>query len=113
MKGDNMNKTLLVILGTVFSALPAFAEEVANQAAASAGVGNAGLYALAAGLGLGIAALGGSLAQGKIGAAAMDGIARNPQAQQSVFIPMILALVFVETLVLFTFAVAFLLQGKI
>ena len=98
-----MKRSIYFALLTFFTALPAFAQ----------GVGDSGYYALAAGLGLGLAALGGALGQGKIGAAAMDGIARNPQAQQNVFIPMILALVFVETLVLFTFAVAFLLQGKI
>lgn len=106
-----MRRSLLIFWGAMLSTLPAFAEEVAKAADASGG--SAGLYAIGAGLGLGIAALGGSLGQGKIGAAAMDGIARNPQARQSVFIPMILALVFVETLVLFTFAVAFLLQSKI
>ena len=106
-----MKRSLIMFWGAILSTLPAFAEEAVK--AADAAGGNSGLYAIGAGLGLAIAALGGSLGQGKIGAAAMDGIARNPQARQSVFIPMILALVFVETLVLFTFAVAFLLQDKI
>ncbi len=54
-----------------------------------------GMYALAAGLAMGIAALGGALAQGKIGAAAMDGIARNPQAQGNMFTSMIIGLVLI------------------
>jgi F-type H+-transporting ATPase subunit c len=94
----------MLFVGTLMASLPAFAQ--------SAGSGEKGMYAIAAGLGLALAALGGSMGQGKIGAAAMDGIARNPQAKDSLFIPMILALVFVETLVLFTFALAFLIQAK-
>jgi F-type H+-transporting ATPase subunit c len=58
---------------------------------------------IAAAFGMGIAAFGCGLGQGKIGAAALEGIARNPGAAQSIFTPMLLSLAFVETLVLFTF----------
>ncbi len=58
---------------------------------------------IAAAFGMGIAAFGCGLAQGKIGAAALEGIARNPGAAKSIFTPMLLSLAFVETLVLFTF----------
>ncbi len=71
------------------------------------------MYALGAGIALGLAVIGGGLGQGKIGAAAMDGIARNPQASGSLFVPMIIALVFVETLILFTWVVANGLASKI
>jgi F-type H+-transporting ATPase subunit c len=47
------------------------------------------------------------LGQGKIGSAALEGIARNPGAAKAMFTPMILALVFVETLVLFTLLIVF------
>jgi len=50
-----------------------------------------------------IAAFGCGLGQGKIGSAALEGIARNPGAAKSMFTPLILSLAFVETLVLFTF----------
>ena len=59
-----------------------------------------------AGLGIGLAALGGSFGQGKTATAALEGMARNPQAAGSLFTPMMIALVFTETLVLFAFAVA-------
>ncbi len=109
-----MKRSLFITIAALFSAMPAFAQEVAHEAtAAAAGIGNSGLFAIGAGVALGVAALGGALAQGKIGAAAMDGIARNPQAQSNIFTPMIIALVFVETLVLFTFVLALLIQGRI
>jgi len=72
-----------------------------------------GMIALAAGLGLSLAAFGAALAQGKIAAAALEGIARNPGAQGKIQTPMILGLAFAESLVIFTFVVAFLLQNKV
>lgn len=111
----NMKKAIssLVIF---LSALPALAQEDVAGAiikAASSGIGNSGLFALGAGLAIGVAALGGALAQGKIGSAAMDGIARNPQAQKSMFVPMIIGLVLVESLVIYSLVIAFMLVGKI
>ena len=104
-----MKTKVFTMIATLIAVAPAFAQEAAVAAASSAG--DHGMIALAAALALGLAVIGGALGQGKIGAAAMDGIARNPQAK--LFIPMILALVFVETLVLFTFLVASGLAGKI
>jgi F-type H+-transporting ATPase subunit c len=65
--------------------------------------------AIAAGFGVAIAAFGCGLGQGRIAAAACEGIARNPGATDGVRGAMILGLVFVETLTLFTFALGFLL----
>lgn len=101
--------TLLSLLATVIS-LPAFAEEAATAAVSASG--DLGSYALAAGLAIGVAALGGALGQGKIGAAAMDGIARNPQARKDMFVPMILGLVLIESLVIYAFVIAFMVIGK-
>src|ERR1700685_3518725 len=69
--------------------------------------------ALAAGFGVAIAAFGCGLGQGRIAAAACEGIARNPGAAGGVRAGMILGLVFVETLTLFTFALGFLLYTKL
>lgn len=102
-----MKKQLLLVSAALLSAAPAFAQE------AAAGMTDKGLFALGAAVALCVAALGGALGQGKVGAAAMEGLARNPQARDSIFVPMIIALVFIETLVLFTFALSFLLQGRI
>ena len=101
-----MKRLFFTTFATLLAAVPAFAQ----GAAAS---GDYGLYAIGAGIALGLAVIGGGLGQGKIGAAAMDGIARNPQASGSLFVPMIIALVFVETLILFTWVVANGIAGKI
>ena len=98
--------TALVILG--FSSL-AFAQG-ATQAEIVAS--NSGLIALAAGLGLGLAALGGALAQGRAAATALDGIARNPGAADKIRGPMILGLALIESLVIYALIIAFLLLGK-
>ena len=50
---------------------------------------------------LGLAALGGTLAQGRAVSSALEGIARNPEAQGKIFTPMILGLAFIESLVIF------------
>ena len=80
------------------------------QGGEAAAVGNKGLLWIAAIFGVGIAAFGCGLGQGRIGAAAQEGIARNPGAAKSMFIPMILALAFVETLVLLTFVTVFIVK---
>jgi len=72
-----------------------------------------GLLALAVGLGLPIAVLGGALGQGKAAAAALEGMARQPEAISKIQTAMILALAFIESLVIFTFVFLFLLNGKV
>ena len=69
--------------------------------------------ALGAGLAIGLAALGGALGQARAAAAALEGISRNPGAAPRIQTPMILGLALIESLVLFAFAIAFLLLGKI
>lgn len=72
-----------------------------------------GYIALAAGLGLGIAALGGALAQGRAASAALEGISRNPGASGKIFTPMILGLALIESLVIYALVIAFMLVGKL
>jgi F-type H+-transporting ATPase subunit c len=67
---------------------------------------------LAAGLGIGIAAFGGALGQGKAAAAALDGIARNPNASGKLFTPMILGLALIESLVIYALVVSIVLVFK-
>ena len=61
---------------------------------------------LAAALAISIAAFGGALGQGKTAAAALEGIARNPAAQPKIFVPMIIGLALIESLVLYAFVIA-------
>lgn len=104
-----MRKNFLLGLAALVSS-SAWAQEAAAHAA---GMSDKALFGLAAGLAIGIAALGGALGQSKIGAAAMEGIARNPQAQQSMFVSMIIGLVLIESLVIYSLVIAFMLVGKI
>jgi len=72
-----------------------------------------GLLAMAVGLGLPIAVLGGAMGQGKAAAAALEGMARQPEVIGKLQTGMILALAFIESLVIFTFVFLFLLNGKV
>lgn len=72
-----------------------------------------GLLSLAVGLGLPIAVLGGALGQGKAASAALEGMARQPEMFGRMQTAMILALAFIESLVIFTFVFLFLLNSKV
>jgi F-type H+-transporting ATPase subunit c len=102
-------KKLFTILALTIVALPAFAQE---GTAAVANSSNAGMLGFAAAFAIGIAAFGGALGQGKAAQAALDGIARNPAAQGKLFVPMIIGLALIESLVIYAFVIAFMLIGK-
>ncbi|VBB46028.1 ATP synthase subunit c [uncultured Paludibacter sp.] len=70
------------------------------QAAADAGIGTMG-----AGLGAGLATIGAGLGIGKIGGAAMEGIARQPEAAGDIRMNMIIAAALVEGVALFAVVV--------
>lgn len=72
-----------------------------------------GLTALAAGLAIGLGALGGTLAQGNAAKATYESIARNPQAAGKINTPFFIGMAFIESLVIFAWVMAFFLQGKV
>jgi len=86
---------------------------VEAAAAAPGDTAAKGVIALAAGVAIAVAAFGAALGQGRVGAAAMESIGRNPNAADKIFLPLILGLAFIEALALYGFVIAFLLQGKI
>jgi F-type H+-transporting ATPase subunit c len=101
-----LSSLTLVVFSLLFAVDPAFAAE----GAASTPI--FGDYAhLAAGFGIGIAVLGAALGQGKIAAAALEGIGRNPGAAGAMFVPFMIGLALVESLVLFAFLVTNGLSG--
>lgn len=69
--------------------------------------------AIAAGLGMALAAFGGALGQGRAASAALEGISRNPNASDKLFTPMILGLALIESLVIYSLIISILLLGKI
>jgi F-type H+-transporting ATPase subunit c len=94
-------------LALAVMAIPAMA-----QAGAATGAGDnqftVNAYrVLAAGLGFGLAAGLGGLGQGRIGAAAVEGAARNPGAAGTVQTMMIIGLALIESLVLLALVIVF------
>ena len=86
-------KSFVMAMLGVLIASPAFAET-------GMGSDSSGLIALAAGLGLGMAALGTALGQGRATAAAMESIGRNPNSADKIQTPLIIGLALMEALTL-------------
>ena len=99
---------VMAVLGMLLIANPAFAETAHGRRQL-----DQGLIALAAGLGLGMAALGTALGQGRATAAAMESIGRNPNSADKIQTPLIIGLALMEALTLYALVIAFFLQGKI
>ncbi len=104
--------TTMVTAAVLMSPLFAMAQEAAAGAAAGSPL-RAGLIAIAANIGIGIAAFGSALGQGRMAAAAMESIGRNPNSAGQIFTPMIIGLAFIEALTLYALVIAFFLQAKI
>ena len=105
-------KKMLTVLGSLAAALlvsaVAMAEGVAEGASSMSGS-----YAFAAAAVMGLAAAVGTYSQSRAAAAALEGIARNPQARDPIFVPLILSLALMESLVILSFVIAFAIVGKI
>ncbi len=108
-----MTRKNLVSLFTFFSAIFASSFAFAAEGEVVHLQGGDGLALLGAALAISIAAVGGALGQAKAGAAALEGIARNPGAAGKVFTPMILALALIESLVIYALLIAFQIVGKV
>ncbi|MBI4872233.1 MAG: ATP synthase F0 subunit C [Candidatus Riflebacteria bacterium] len=69
--------------------------------------------AIAAGFGLPIAVLSAARAQGTAAAAALEGIARQPEAAGKIQLAMIIALALIESLVIYALLMFFMLYGSL
>jgi len=92
----------ITFLSTLFITSVAFAQD----AIASNENDVAMWKALAAGIGIGIAAFGGSLGQGRAAAAALESIGRNPNAADKLQTPLILSLALIESLVIYALLIS-------
>jgi F-type H+-transporting ATPase subunit c len=110
---EKQMKKLLGVLGALFATL--ITSGLASAAEAAAGTDSQAQVAIAisAGVAVAIAAFGAALGQGRVGAAAMESIGRNPNAADRLFLPLVLTLALLEALALYGFVIAILLQGKI
>ena len=101
-----LKKIVIFTLTLLVLAIPALAQAGAadNESTVTAykAIGGA-LSVIGFGLAAGLAGLG----QGKIGAAALEGTARNPSAAGKIQTMMILGLAFVESLVIFALVITF------
>jgi F-type H+-transporting ATPase subunit c len=102
-------RNILAIMAFALSATSASAEE-ATTAVATATTGGEMKF-LAAALGIAIAAFGGAFGQARAATAALEGIARNPAAGKGLFLPMIIGLALIESLVLYAFVISFKILG--
>jgi F-type H+-transporting ATPase subunit c len=108
-------RKLFAMLGGLFISLLSSGVALAAAEGAAAG-GDSQMkaaIAIAAGLGVAIAAFGAALGQGRVGAAAMESIGRNPNAADKLFLPLVLSLALLEALALYGFVIAIILTGKI
>jgi F-type H+-transporting ATPase subunit c len=107
-------KKLFSLLGVMGAWLLASGVAMAAEGAtASGGDSTKAAIAIAAGFGVAIAAFGAALGQGRVGAAAMESIGRNPNAADKLFLPLVLSLALLEALALYGFVIAIILTGKI
>jgi len=107
IKEIDMRKFGKLVLWTLIAmVLPAVAF-AAGDGDASAGLGRG----IGAGLAVGLAGLGCGIGQGLTAGNTTAGIARNPGAAGSMFTNFILAMVLIESIAIYGFVIAFMLQG--
>lgn len=102
-----MTTRLIKIVALLVAMFPA-----AAFAEAGAATSGSDLLPLGTALAIGVAALGGTLGQGKAVSAALESIGRNPAASGALGTPMLLGLAFIESLVILAFVIAFSMLGK-
>lgn len=98
--------SLFLLLTSLLTSAVAFAEEGGAE-----GGGGDGMWIkyLSAALAIGVAASVGAIAQSRAASTALEGIARNPNASGKLFVPMILGLALIESLVIYSLIIAFMI----
>jgi len=106
-------KKLLAFVTALFTGIFATGLAMAAEGAAAGADSKGAAIAIAAGIAVAIAAFGAAFGQGRVGAAAMESIGRNPNAAERLFLPLVLTLALLEALALYGFVIAIILSGKI
>lgn len=99
---------LLVVAALVVLVDPALAQEAGEKGAFLTAEG---LTAVGTSFGIAIAVIGGAMSQTKVICSALDNIGRNPGAAGQMFLPWLLALVLIESLVIYAFVISLKLAG--
>lgn len=92
---------LMVAMAVLFTSQAAYAQEA---------VAGNGYWGIGAGLTMGLAALGGALGQGNAAKGFYESVSRNPQSADKIQTAFFVGLAFIESVVIFAFAIAYLLQ---
>ena len=110
----SLSKKLLAASLPFAAALLAPALAFAQDEKGASGVNDIKMYiAIGVGTTMGLAVLGGAIGQGRAGAAALEGISRNPGAASKIQTPMILVLALIESLVIFAVGVSFFMMERL
>jgi F-type H+-transporting ATPase subunit c len=107
-----MIKKLGQLAAMTFAAFLVPGTVLAQEATKGAASGGVGWGHLSAAIAIGLAAALGALGQARTAASACDGIARNPGATGQIRGMAFLALVLIESLVIYALVIAFVIQGK-
>lgn len=110
-----LKKAVLVLFVGALSSLAFVVSALAAEAGGEAGgvSGDAQKWiVICAGFGMTIATVAGAISQQRGLTSALDGIARNPSAAGQMVTPMIIGLAMIESLVIYTLIIAFLILGK-
>lgn len=107
--------TVLIVSGSAFAVDAGTTAPGVQESKQALPVHGAAFYVTAAatGLSLAIAAGLGAMGQSKAIAASVQAIARQPEAGGRIFVSMIIGLALIETLVIYTLVIAFVLSGKL
>lgn len=98
------NRIACIALALV-GALTPIASAIAEDGAS--GMDSSTLAPLGAGLAIGMAVVGGALAQGKVVGSMLESFGRNPSVGGKLLTPMILGMALIESLVILAFVIAF------
>ena len=104
-----MSKKIPVILAFILFTVLVSSQVFGQDTATSTKFSDLGLKYISYFFALGLAVYGGTQAQSKAAAVALEGIARNPAAADKIQTPMILGLALMESLVIFALISTFLI----
>jgi F-type H+-transporting ATPase subunit c len=109
-----LKRVMYAMVAVAILASPALAAQAAKPAAESDATFGAKQYlGLGLALGIGIAAFGGAMGQGRAISGAVDAVARQPEAGGRIQGMMIIGLALIETLVIYTLLICLMWGGKL
>jgi len=103
----SLKKAVRTLTGIALSYLFFVVPAMANETVASASDDKSWVKVVMAGVTIAAASIGGTIGQAKAAAVALEAIGRNPSAQNKIFVPLIVSLALLESLVIYALVVVF------